>query len=57
MILALAALSTSAASALALPLHDFVVAGQPERYVVWGLTYRFVERFFDLMPGATLRPR
>ena len=34
-----------------------IVVGQPDRHVVWGLTYRFVERFFDLMPGATLRLR
>ncbi len=35
-----------------------IVVGHPERHVVWGLTYRFVERFFDLLPGRPpLRPR
>lgn len=34
-----------------------IVVGHPERHVVWGLTYRFVERFFELMPGVTLPER
>lgn len=34
-----------------------IVVGDPERHVVWGLTYRFVERFFELLPGVTLPPR
>jgi len=26
-----------------------IVVGQPERHVVWGLTYRFLEIFFDIV--------
>jgi 8-oxo-dGTP pyrophosphatase MutT (NUDIX family) len=26
-----------------------IVVGQPERHVVWGLTYRFLEIFFDIL--------
>jgi len=31
-----------------------ILVGKPERHVVWGLTYRFLEFFFELM-GSPLR--
>ena len=26
-----------------------ILVGEPERHVVWGLTYRFVETFFEIV--------
>jgi 8-oxo-dGTP pyrophosphatase MutT (NUDIX family) len=38
-----------------------VLVGQPDRHVVWGLTYRFLQSLVDLLghslPGASSRPR
>jgi 8-oxo-dGTP pyrophosphatase MutT (NUDIX family) len=33
-----------------------IVVGDPERHVVWGLTYRFLESFFEVV-GTPLPPR
>jgi 8-oxo-dGTP pyrophosphatase MutT (NUDIX family) len=33
----------------AFPAYPGIVVGDPERQVVWGLTYRFVERFCELI--------
>ena len=33
-----------------------ILVGDPERHVVWGLTYRFLEAFFEII-GRPLRNR
>ena len=40
----------------AMPAFPGIVVGYPERQVVWGLTYRFLERFFEVV-GAPLPDR
>ena len=32
-----------------MPAFPGIVVGDPERHVVWGLTYRFLERFFEIV--------
>ena len=32
-----------------LPAYPGIVVGDPERHVVWGLTYRFLEGFFEVL--------
>ena len=39
-----------------MPAFPGIVVGDPERHVVWGLTYRFLERFFEIV-GRPLPPR
>ncbi len=34
-----------------------IVVGQPDRHVVWGLTYRFLEIFFDIVDHPLPPPR
>jgi 8-oxo-dGTP pyrophosphatase MutT (NUDIX family) len=34
-----------------------ILVGEPERHVVWGLTYRFLEFFFELMGRSLLAAR
>lgn len=39
-----------------MPAYPGIVVGDPDRHVVWGLTYRFLERFFEIV-GRPLPPR
>jgi 8-oxo-dGTP pyrophosphatase MutT (NUDIX family) len=41
---------------LASETYPGILVGDPDRHVVWGLTYRFVERFLAVV-GAALPPR
>lgn len=41
-------------------VYPGVLVGEPDRHVVWGLTYRFLQRLLDVLghslPGASSRP-